>query len=156
MNPFPTFERYNWTVWRVRPEVPMGIYHHALLADVPAPSLAIHHAAPLEDASLAGAVEGKGASVSSLKTVVEKASAADLKKLKITSLLNGLCGKSVSYGSGEEGTVANDAAVDEVSAMIGNNQLNLWLESYPPEDFEYVTKKASGPAPGYRALVMKF
>jgi NADPH:quinone reductase-like Zn-dependent oxidoreductase len=128
----------------------------ALLSDVPAPSLAIHYAAPLEDESLAGAAEGKGATISSLKTVVEKASPEDLTKLKITSMLKSMAGKSVTYGAGVEGTVAEEAAVDEVSAMISQNQLALWLESYPTEDFDYVSKKAEGAFPGYRALVLKF
>ena len=94
--------------------------------------------------------------ISSLKTVVEKASPEDLTKLKITSMLKSMAGKSVTYGAGVEGTVAEEAAVDEVSAMISQNQLALWLESYPTEDFDYVSKKAEGAFPGYRALVLKF
>ena len=124
-----------------------------LISDVSAPSLCIHYTAPLDDDSLSGATTG---SVSSLKAVVEKASAEDLTKLKVTSLLNKLCDKSVTYAAGVEGMVADGGVLGEISGMINKNELALWLEAYPVEDFEYASAKYAAPYPGYRFPVMKF
>ena len=87
---------------------------------------------------------------------MEKASAEDLTKLKVTSLLNKLCDKSVTYAAGVEGMVADGGVLGDISGMINKNELALWLEAYPVEDFEYASAKYAAPYPGYRFPVMKF
>ena len=58
---------------------------------------------------------------------------------------------------------ATSASADEVSStvssvagLLASDQLSLWVEKYPVADFEYASKRAAGPFPGFRAMVLDF
>ena len=47
-------------------------------------------------------------------------------------------------------------AVGEVAELMKSNKLSLWLENYPPEDYEYVTKSDSDEPPPLLLLLLLF
>ena len=92
-----------------------------------------------------------------LRSAVAGASSGDLAKLKVDAAVAGLAGKTVTYGtdwfasaSAEEAS----GAVAEAAAAVTAEELSLWLETYPTADVEYATKRAAGPYPGFRSMVM--
>mmetsp|Transcript_49372 Transcript_49372/g.91844 ORF Transcript_49372/g.91844 Transcript_49372/m.91844 type:complete len:332 (-) Transcript_49372:180-1175(-) len=138
----------------------------ALLSDLPKPSLAVAYAPALDDPALARKVTA-ATSVSQLRVAMDDASALDRTQLKVTAAVTGLASCVVSHGplakevAGakvlDEAAALSDAeAVAEVCAAFKANKLFLWLEKYPPADFEYASALAKDPMPGFRKMILDF
>ncbi len=46
--------------------------------------------------------------------------------------------------------------IEGIADTISKEELALWLENYPIEDYSYATKKSTGPFPGYRTMLLRF
>jgi NADPH:quinone reductase-like Zn-dependent oxidoreductase len=129
-----------------------------LISDMKAPVLAIHYADNLDDPAVVSSL-GKDAKISDLRNVAESASSGDLLKIKVSSVLNRLAPKSVSYGPSSKDKNSfqlDQATVDSICDKIKNEELYLWVENFPVEDLAYASEKANEVAPGFRAPVLKF
>lgn len=139
----------------------------ALLSDVPKAALTIHHADTFEDATVPAKFAAAGKSFSKLKAILETATPQDIQKLKMAAALADLPADArKSYGplaaAGADKWLATapdaevKAAVEGVGEMVKRMELSLWVENYPMEDFEYLSRAVKGPFPGWRAFVLKF
>lgn len=128
-----------------------------LIADMPKPSLAICYAPQLDDASLATKVPAAAGQMSKLRPLVANASKNDLLKLKVNATLKNLAAASASYGPNEATPIAWGAdEVATVAPLMAAGDLALWVENYPSVDLEYASKRAEGPYPGFRTMVLNF
>jgi hypothetical protein len=140
----------------------------ALIADLPKPALAIRYAGKFDDQALLSKLQSAIGIRSKLRSFVESSSRADLDKLKLASVLRFEKCPCVSHGPSaaalpgafnlDEWFKGGDVAetIKAVSDQIKLGDLNLWVESFPPEDLDYASRKALEPFPGYRSMILKF
>jgi NADPH:quinone reductase-like Zn-dependent oxidoreductase len=128
-----------------------------LVADLPPPALAICFAAQLDDATLATTVPACGGALSQLRPLVAGASKNDLLKLKVNETVKALAKASATHGPLAAAAPAWGAdEVATVAPLMACGDLALWVENYPLVDLAYAAKRAEGPYPGFRTMVLNF
>jgi len=135
----------------------VSVKFRELVADLPKPALAICFAPSLDDPSLATQVPAAAGAVSQLRPLVAGASKTDLLKLKVSATVKNLAAANATHGPLAAAAPAWGAAeVATVAPLMTNGDLALWVENYPMVDLEYASKRAEGPYPGFRTMVLNF
>mmetsp|Transcript_1350 Transcript_1350/g.1673 ORF Transcript_1350/g.1673 Transcript_1350/m.1673 type:complete len:325 (-) Transcript_1350:577-1551(-) len=138
----------------VPPEYAASWKFKNLVSDLKAPSLAVHF---VPDKALLAKLPSTH-NTATLRTFLEGTEPDELLQLKVAQVMSKMAGgNEVTYDARTSASVEEmKASVPQIAELFATDQLALWLESYPVEDFQYASRKATESFPGYRGMVLKF